>query len=83
LIAEKREEPILAPFCYRGTCNTLLFNVWVKDFLLAELKPRQVVIMDNAAFHKSQETRKLIQAASLRFLFFSPYSPGLYPIEQV
>jgi hypothetical protein len=38
-IAAQRKEQILAPFCYRGTCDTLLFNMWVKDFLLTELKP--------------------------------------------
>jgi transposase len=52
-IAPEREEQILSPFSYQGTCNTFLFNVWMKGFLLAELKPEQVVIMDNAAFYKS------------------------------
>lgn len=82
-IAAQREEQILGPFCYRGTCDTILFNVWVKDFLLPELKPSQVVIMDNAAFHKSQETKKLIEAAGCRIFFLPPYSPDLNPIEQV
>lgn len=82
-IAAQREEQILAPFCYRGTCDTILFNVWVKDFLVPELKPGQVVIMDNAAFHKSQETKKLIEAADCRVFFLPPYSPDLNPIEQV
>jgi transposase len=68
-IAAQREEQILAPFSYRGTCDTVLFNMWVKDFLLPELKPGQVVIMDNAAFHKSQETQKLIETAGYRVLF--------------
>lgn len=45
-IAAKIEPRILAPFCYKGTCNTLLFNLWLKDFLIPELKPGQVVIMD-------------------------------------
>jgi len=25
--AAQKEEPILAPFCYRGTCDTPLFNM--------------------------------------------------------
>lgn len=82
-IAAQREEQILAPFCYRGTCDTILFNLWVKDFLLPELQPGQVVIMDNAAFHKSQETKKLIETAGCRIFFLPPYSPDLNPIEQV
>ncbi len=30
--------------------------IWLKDFIIPELKPGQVVIMDNATFHKSQES---------------------------
>ena len=68
-IARQREEQILAPFCYGRTGDTLLFNMWVKDLLLAELKPGQIVIMDNTTFHKSQETQKLIETGSYRVLF--------------
>ena len=80
-IAAKIESRILAPFCYKGTCNTQLFNMWLKDFLIPELKPGQVVIMDNATFHKSEESRKLIENAGCRILFLPAYSPDLNPIE--
>jgi len=80
-VAAQRGAQILSPFCYRGTCNTDLFNMWVKDFLVPELKSGQVVIMDNAAFHKSQETKRLIEEAGCRIFFLPPYSPDLNPIE--
>ena len=80
-VAAQREASILSPFCYRGTCNTDLFNLWLRDFLIPELKAGQVVIMDNASFHKSQKTRKLIEEAGCRLLFLPPYSPDLNPIE--
>jgi transposase len=57
--------------------------MWVKDFLLPELKPGQVVIIDNTAFHKSQEAKKLIETAGCRVLFLPPYSPDLNPIKQL
>ena len=82
-IAAQRGTQILSPFCYQGTCNTDLFNMWLKDFLIPELKPGQVVILDNAAFHKSHHTKKLIQDAGCRILFLPPYSPDLNPIELV
>jgi transposase len=81
-IAAQRGAKILSPFCYRGTCNTDLFNMWLKDFLIPELNPGQAVIMDNAAFHKSQETKRLIEEAGCRLLFLPPYSPDLNPIER-
>jgi len=55
--------------------------MWLKDFLIPELKPGQVVIMDNATFHKSEESQRLIKNAGCRILFLPPYSPDLNPIE--
>ncbi len=72
----------MAPFCYKGTCDTRLFNIWLKDFLIPELKAGQVVIMDNATFHKSKETQELIKKSGCRILFLPPYSPDLNPIEK-
>lgn len=80
-IAAKIESHILAPFCYKGTCDTSLFNTWLKDFLIPELRPGQVVIMDNASFHKSKESQRLIESVGCRILFLPPYSPDLNPIE--
>lgn len=80
-IAAKREEQILAPLCYSGTCNTKLFNLWIRDFLVPELKPGQTVIWDNASFHKSLQSRQLIEQAGCRVIFLPPYSPDLNPIE--
>ena len=82
-IAAQRGTQILSPFCYRGTCNTDLFNMWLRDFLIPELKPGQVLILDNAAFHKSQNTKRLIEEAGCRIFFLPPYSPDLNPIELV
>jgi len=80
-IAAKIESQILTPFCYTGTCDTRLFNMWLKQFLIPMLKVGQVVIMDNASFHKSQETRQLIEQSGCKVLFLPPYSPDLNPIE--
>jgi transposase len=75
------KDRILAPFCYQGTCNTQLFNTWLKDFLIPELKPGQVVIIDNASFHKSEESKRLIEEVGCKLLFLPAYSPDLNPIE--
>ncbi len=45
----------IAPFVFNGSCNTELFNKWVKHFLIKELKSGQTMVMDNAAFHKSHK----------------------------
>lgn len=72
----------IAPMVFNGSCNTDLFNSWVGQFLIKELKPGQVVIMDNASFHKSQKTKELIESVSCKLIFLPPYSPDLNPIEK-
>jgi transposase len=81
-IAGKVGGKIIAPMCFKGTCNTELFNVWIEQVLTPELKPGQVVIMDNATFHKSHKTKELIESLGCRLLFLPPYSPDLNPIEK-
>ena len=67
---------------FNGSCNTQLFESWVEQFLIKELTPNQVVIMDNASFHKSQRTRELIESVGCKLIFLPPYSPDLNPIEK-
>ena len=38
--------------------------------------------MDNAAFHKSEKTRELIEQAGNILIYLPPYSPDLNPIEK-
>ncbi|HAT3883271.1 TPA: hypothetical protein JFW45_07470 [Legionella pneumophila] len=38
--------------------------------------------MDNAAFHKSQNTLAIIREAGCDLIFLPPYSPDLNPIEK-
>ena len=68
--------------CFEGTCDTDLFNVWLKQELLPSLTPGQVLILDNASFHKSVATRKLVESFGCEIFFLPPYSPDLNPIEK-
>lgn len=67
---------------FNGSCNTKLFETWVEKILIKELKPNQVVIMDNASFHKSKRTKDLIESVKCKVVFLPPYSPDLNPIEK-
>ena len=75
-------ERFIAPFCYIGACNTQLFNTWLKQILIPELKPGQVIILDNASFPKSKESLEIIEKAGYEVLLLPPYSPDLNPIEK-
>ena len=49
--------------------------------LLPKLPSHAVVVMDNAAFHKRQDTREAIQNAGHTLEYLPAYSPDLNPIE--
>lgn len=83
LIGGYRKGKLLAPVLFDGNCNTNVMNVWLEKHLLPELKPGSVIVMDNATFHKSQETRDIIKKAGHFVLFLPPYSPHLNPIEKL
>ena len=69
-----------------GNCpiksELLHFNYWLENCLLPTLGPGYTIVMDNAAFHKSEKTKILIEKARCNLLFLPPYSPDLNPIEK-
>lgn len=50
--------------------------------MIPALKPGQVVIMDNATFHKGGLIQELIESVGCRILYLPPYSPDLNRIEK-
>lgn len=73
---------LIAPFYFEGNTNSQMFNLWLKEILLPELKPNQTIIMDNTAFHKNKITEEIIKSAKCNLLYLPPYSPDFNPIEQ-
>lgn len=82
MIAGWCEGEILAPMTFEGYCESQLFEHWVEQMLVPSLKPGQVVVMDNASFHKSTKSRELIEQAGCELVFLAPYSPDLNKIEK-
>lgn len=76
------DREVVAPMTFKGYCNTLLIEAWIEAMLVPALKPGQVVVMDNASFHKSNRIRELIEAADCELLFLPPYSPDYNKIEK-
>ncbi len=58
-----------------------VFEAWIRQELLPVLPNGNIVVMDNASFHKSEKTQELIEAAGCLLEFLPPYSPDLNPIE--
>ncbi|MCY1075713.1 IS630 family transposase [Archangium lansingense] len=64
-----------------GATTAEVFDAFVEHFLVPELKPGDVVVLDNVGAHKPVYIRQRIEAAGAFVLFLPPYSPDLNPIE--
>lgn len=81
-VAGLRLTGIVAPMVLDGPINGEAFRAYVEQFLVQELKPGDIVVMDNLGSHKGEAVRKAIEAAGARLLFLPPYSPDFNPIEK-
>lgn len=59
-----------------------VFRAFVEYELRANLRPGDIVVMDNLSVHKDSEVFRLIRDAGADVLFLPPYSPELNPIEK-
>jgi len=66
-----------------GPVNGDVFEAFVAQVLVPELRAGDVVVMDNLSSHKRARTRELIEGAGAELVFLPPYSPDLNPIELV
>lgn len=66
-----------------GAINGDVFEAFVRHVLLPELRPGDVVVMDNLSSHKRLAIRQLIESVGAKLVYLPPYSPDLNPIEHI
>ena len=64
-----------------GPMNGEAFLAYVEQALVPELRPRDLVIMDNLPAHKVAGVSQAIEATGAILLYLPPYSPDFNPIE--
>lgn len=72
---------IAAPMLLDGPMNGPAFLAYTEQVLAPELRPGDIVVMDNLPSHKIGGVREAIERAGARLLFLPPYSPDFNPIE--
>lgn len=80
-VAGLRASGLVAPFVLDGPINREAFETYVARVLVPDLRPDDVVVMDNLSSHKGPRVREMIEAAGARLLYLPPYSPDFNPIE--
>lgn len=83
IISASREGRLVAPFVFPGSCNTAVVDLYFKKILLPRLPTGSVIVLDNARFHQSPTTERLVAAAGCHLMFLPAYSPDLNPIEHL
>ncbi len=82
LLGAIRLSGMFAPMTVEAATDAEIFLAYVDRALAPELKPGDVVVMDNLSSHKVQGIRERIEAAGATLLYLPPYSPDLNPIEK-
>lgn len=81
-IAGLRHDGIVAPCVIDGPINGESFAAWVEQFLIPELEPGSILVIDNLGSHKGSRVRRMLKAVGIKLFFLPPYSPDLNPIER-
>src|SRR5438552_3296321 len=74
---------VTAALAFPGATNTEMFETYVEEVLVPELKPGDVVVWDNPKPHQAEEAVEAVEAAGARVVPLPPYSPDLTPIEEM
>jgi transposase len=76
-----RRTGMVAPMVLDGPINGHAFQAYIDQVLVPELKPGDIVVMDNLGSHKGAGVRSAIEKARASLLYLPPYSPNFNPIE--
>ena len=59
-IAVLLQGKLFAPITFKGACNRDLFEMWLEESLLPQLQLGDVIVIDNASFHRSQTIDEIV-----------------------
>jgi len=82
-VAAFRLGGLFAPMVVDGALNGELFAQYVRQELAPQLRPGDILVMDNLQTHKVKGVAEAVHARDARVLYLPPYSPDFNPIEQV
>jgi transposase len=72
-----------APAVFNCPTDREVFRSYVEQVLIPELRPGDVVIMDNLSPHKAAGIEEAIASVGAMALYLPPYSPDFNPIEHL
>jgi transposase len=83
LVAAVRRTGVVAPLVFEGATDEAAFRAYVERVLVPELRPGDIVVLDNLAAHRVPWVARRIRRAGAGVWYLPPYSPEFNPIEKV
>ena len=65
-----------------GASTARVFEIYTERLLAPDLRPGQIVVMDNLGAHRPKRVRELIEQRGCELIYLPAYSPDLNPIEE-
>jgi transposase len=72
---------LVAPLSIEGAVDTLVFDAYVRHALVAQLRPKDIVLLDNLPVHQASQIEHAVTAVKAEVLWLPAYSPDFSPIE--
>lgn len=73
---------MIATMTVEAATDREIFLAYLDHCLCPQLRPGDVVVMDNLSSHKVEGVRQRIEKCGAKLLYLPPYSPDLNPIEK-
>jgi transposase len=72
---------LLAPLSIEGAVDTVVFDSYVRQALVTELRPTDIVLLDNLPVHQASQVEQAVASVKAQVLWLPAYSPDFSPIE--
>lgn len=72
---------LLAPLSIEGAVDTTIFDTYLREVLVCELRPADILLLDNLPVHLASQVEESVRQARGEVLWLPAYSPDFSPIE--
>jgi transposase len=72
---------LLAPLSLEGAVDTVAFDPYVRRMLRSQLRPGDVVPLDNLPVHQASQVEAAVAEVKAEVMWLRAYSPAYSPIE--
>lgn len=70
-----------APLSIEGAVDTLIFDAYLRQVLVARLRPKDMLLLDNLPVHQASQVEQVVAEVKAEVLWLPAYSPDFSPIE--